>query len=295
MPKLNVEVFSLIKELEVGLKILVETRIASRYRSVFIGKGLEFEEFRNYSINDDATNIDWKASIRANKLLVKRFKEERDLDVFFLLDVSSSMIFGSTRKLKIRYAAEVLASLSYFIIQSMDRVGLFLFTDKIIKAIPPSGGNEQFYTILKILIDSSIYGGKYDLSHALRFLMRCTKKRGLLFIVSDFIGLKNDWDDAIRLASAKFDIVGIMIRDPRDEKLPIDVGQVVVGDPFSDKSIQIDPARIKKKYESYARKEEKKIREVFLKNNCDFVKLSTDKSFIKPIIELFKKRWEMWK
>jgi uncharacterized protein (DUF58 family) len=115
--KLRVDVLSLTKKIEIILKILVNTQIISRYRSVFKGRGLEFEDYRAYTTQDDATRIDWKASIRSNQLLVKLFREERELDVYILLDSSSSMIFGSTEKLKLEYAAELAAAFAFWLLR----------------------------------------------------------------------------------------------------------------------------------------------------------------------------------
>jgi uncharacterized protein (DUF58 family) len=285
---LRVNVVSLIQKLEIILKILVDTQIISRYRSVFKGKGLEFEDYRAYTTQDDASRIDWKASVRSNQLLVKLFREERELDVYILLDASSSMIFGSTEKLKLEYAAEVAAAFSFLVLEAGDKAGLVMFNDKIVKIIPTSVGKKHFQIILHSLVNPKFYGGSYNLQNALNFVMKISKQRGLVIIVSDFIGMKKGWEDALKLASVKFDVIGIMVRDPRDEKLPEDdVGQVVIQDPYSDSALLIDPKKIRELYEEYVRRDEEKLQRAFLNSNADLIKLSTKEPFIRPLIEYF--------
>ncbi|MEM5871336.1 MAG: DUF58 domain-containing protein [Candidatus Aenigmatarchaeota archaeon] len=289
--KLRIDVVSLVKTLEIVLKLLVNTQITSRYRSVYKGKGLEFEDYRVYMPDDDASRIDWKASIKANELLIKLFKEERNLNVYIILDTSSHMIFGSTEKLKLEYAAELAASLAYFILEANDKVGLIMANDKIVKMIPPASGKKQFYIILNALTNPEFYGGGKNLSKAIDFIMKISKEKGLIIIISDFIDFKEEWEKSLKLAKHKFDIICAMIRDPRDEYMPEeDVGQFVLQDPLSNNTILIDPKKIIESYKNYVSVEESKIKEILTKNNIDFVKFSTAESFMKNLIELFIRR-----
>ena len=224
--QLRVDVNSVIRELDAALSILTDARLMSRYRKVFKGKGLEFEDFRKYTPQDDAFAIDWKASVRANKLLIREFREERDIDVFFVVDVSSSMLFGSTEKLKHEYAAELVAALSHFVLQSGDRIGLVLFSDKIVKFVEPKKSINHYYVMLKNLLTPEFYGGGYNLGSAMDFIMSVVKDKSMAFVVSDFIGLEKNWKRSVRDASGTLDGVAIMIRDPRDRRLHPDSGQV---------------------------------------------------------------------
>jgi uncharacterized protein (DUF58 family) len=287
---LHLDVIALVKKLELIIKILVNTQIASRYRSAYKGKGLEFEDYRVYTPDDDARRIDWKASVRTNEILVKEYREERNLNVYFLLDTSSSMIFGSTEKLKLEYAAEFVAAFSYFVMKAEDRAGLIMFTDRVVNVVPPSTGDEHFHILLRSLVNTDFYGGGYDVVKAINFLIKTTREKGLMVIVSDFIGLERDWERIIKTAGVVFDVIGVMIRDPRDETLPKGVGQVVMEDPYTDANIVVDPRLIAPAYERNVKREEEHIREVFLKSNADFLKLSTSKPFAQPLIEFFIKR-----
>ena len=289
MVRLNIEVVELAKKLEVFIKILINTQVASKYRSVFKGQGLEFEDYRKYLSTDDAKIIDWKASIRANELMVKEFKEERNLNTYILLDTSYSMIFGSIDKLKAEYASEVVASISYFILKSGDNISLVMFNDKIASFVPPDSGDRQFYLVLNFLANADVYNAGYDLENAIDFLMKTMPRRGLLIIISDFINLEGEWDKKLRVAGKKFDVLGIMVRDPRDNEL-IETGNIVLQDPMSDEIMIINTGKIKEKYEEYNKSQKRFIKEMFAKCNADLLDLDTDKDFIKPIIQFLLRR-----
>jgi uncharacterized protein (DUF58 family) len=290
--RLYADIPSLVKRLDVVIKILINTQISSRYRSFFRGKGLEFEDYRVYTPNDDSKRIDWKASMRANEIMVKEFVEERNLNVYLVVDVSSKMIFGSTEKLKMEYAAEVAAAFSYLAIKSGDKAGMIMFNDHIVDFIPPSSGDKHFYMMLNKVLNVKNYGGGFNLEKAVKFLMNTTTERGLLIIVSDFISFKKEWEKLIRIAAVRFDVIGMMIRDPRDETIPKGVGQVVLQDPFSSDTLIIDADAIRSDYEKYTRDEAATIRKYFINADADFIYLTTSEPFIKPLIKFFIKRRE---
>lgn len=282
-----------IKQLEIVTKNLVTTKLIGDYKSIFKGRGLEFDSYREYTEQDDSSLIDWKASSRVNKLLVKQFVEERNLDVFFLVDTSSTMLFGSTEKLKIEYAAELVASLSYIILRSGDKVGLAIFNNNIVKLLPLQQGNKQFFIISNTLVNQSFYGGPYNISNAIKFLMKYLKKGTMLIIVSDFLGLEDNWQNSIKNAAQKFDVISMMIRDPRDRSLPPNY-KVVLEDPYSDSRIIIDSNKIRQQYQSYVNQEETNIKKSFLNSRADFLLLSTDQSFFEPLLHFFRERQRRW-
>ena len=199
------------------------------------------------------------------------------------------MIFGSTEKLKAEYAAEVAASLSYFILKSGDNVSMTMFNDKIANFVAPANGDKQFYTILNFLANADVYDAGYDLENAIDFLMKTMPRRGLLIIISDFIGLEGEWDKSLKVAGKKFDVLGIMVRDPRDNEL-IETGNIVIQDPMSDEIVIINTGKIKDEYEEYNRDQKKFIKETFSKSNSDLLDLNTDEDFIKPIIQFLLRR-----
>ena len=288
--KLKLDIKSLVKKLDISTKTLTTSGLMGGYKTSFKGTGLEFEEFRRYNIGDDASLIDWRASVKSDDLLIKTFNEERSLDVFFLLDVSNSMLFGSTNKLKCQYAAEVVASMAFAVMNSDDNIGLGMFSNKMITRIYPNAGEKQYYSVLNQLVDLNLYGGEYDLGEALKFIVPFLQRSSILIIVSDFIGLKGEWKKYLKMACSKFDVIAIMIKDPRDRELPMDVGDIVISSPYSQEKITIKPEMLKEEYETYVREEEKQLEFIFENNMADFLLLTTDKPFVTPIVKLFKKR-----
>ncbi len=290
MEKLKIDLSEIVKRLDIITKDMVSTRMVGNYKSVFKGRGLEFEGYKEYTPGDDATLIDWKSSKKSNKLLIKELEEERDLTLFFLIDVSSTMACSSIKKLKSEYAAEFVASLSYTTLDAGDSVGFAMFSDQIIKRMPPARSKHQFYAILKTLANPLFYGGDYNLAEALKFTMSFLEKGSILMIVSDFIGLKGDWQRYLEVASGKFDVIGVMVNDPADVILPEDSHQVMLEDPIAGGQLLVIPDQIKDRYEEHVEAQRRTMKRIFLKANCDFMELSTNKPFIGEIIKFFNKR-----
>ncbi len=292
---LNVNIPEAIRRFEIAIRKIVFTRVIGHYRSIFRGKGLEFDRYSPYTSMDDASRIDWKASARANELLMKEYVEERDLQIFFLVDVSNSMVFGSTAKLKNEYSVEVAAALANYIIKEGDRVGFALFNDKIVKEKMPAAGSRQLHLLTRTLLDPDVYGGNYDLDYALRALIsHLSESIALVIIFSDFIGQRN-WARSLKILSQKFEVIGIMISDPRDRNLPAISEEIVLEDPYSGKTLLVDPSLIKDVYEKYAKAQEEQIQEMFLQAKSDFVIIPTEKSFVGPLVDFFKQRARKWR
>lgn len=294
--ELRLNLKPLIKKLEVGLKSgYTEETLTSSFKSVFKGRGLEFEGFRTYTSADDAKEIDWKASLRTQQLLIRVLTEERNIHVFFMLDISDSMIFTSTDKLKCEYAAELVATMAYGVIESGDSVGLCMFNDKITKMIPGNIGMNQFYNVTRSLSDPKLYGGNFDINYAMKYSTNFLKRNTIVFIVSDFIGMTPGWIRHLEIMSKKFEVVGIMIRDPRDNLIPKDAGQFVLGDPYSDADILVDTELIREKYSYYAEQKIDEIKQTFKDLGADLLYLNTTQSFIYPILQLFNQRKKRWR
>jgi uncharacterized protein (DUF58 family) len=284
-----------LNRLDLVVKGLVNTKFFGGYKSVFKGHGLEFEDYRIYNPgNDDASLIDWKASRRVNQTLVKEFVEERNLEIIFLVDVSSQMLTGSTKRLKAEYIAEFVASLGQSVLAAGDSVGLVLFSNKIVKNVPPSTGMKQFYSLTDNLSNTSNYGGYSNIDDAIDFIFKRGNDGSLVFLISDFIyGIKSE--KTLKLASRKFDLISVMIRDPVDMALPTGVGEVAVEDPYSGSTLLIDPSKIGKEYSKDATIQLNKIKQMMRKHGADFLFLQTDKPFVKEMVEFFKIREAKWR
>ena len=257
MKELKLDIKNLANRLDISTKKMFRSNLAGNYQTAFRGSGLEFYGFRKYTPDDDASKIDWKASTRANNLLIREYIEERNLSVFFLLDASSTMLFGTRNKIKAQYAAELVASMSFAIIHSSDSVGLGMFNKTLVKNFLPASGEKQYYNILNNLVNLNLYENGFDLAKPIKYYTEVLPRGSLFFIVSDFIGLKgDDWIKALKVACRKLDVVGIMIRDVRDRLLPDEYGEIVLESPEDDRKKIVNPAAIKHAYESYGKREE---------------------------------------
>ncbi len=294
MSRLKIDPTARINNLKIITKNLVNTTFFGDYKSVFKGRGLEFEGFRDYTIGDDAISIDWKASKRANKLLVREFIEERNLDVFFLIDVSSNMLTSSTKKLKSEYSAELISTIAYSVLGAGDKVGFALFSKSLVKESVLSNKKSQFYTLIESLINSENYSNYFNFSEALKYISDNLRKGTLVFIVSDFIA-PFGWEDDLKLASQKFDIIGIMIRDQRDLTLPDSKGLVVLMDPYTQERLVVEPNKLRRTYELEVKNQIDYIKKQFIESNSDFLTLVTDKDFLDPLFQLFNNRRRKWR
>lgn len=290
--RLNVEINSSISRLEIGLKNLLRTRRPGFYPSFFRGKGLEFDAYSEYNYGDDASLIDWKASMRTGNTLIKRFREERNLKILFVIDVSDRMLFGSSEKLKCEYIAELAAALSYVIIKSGDRVGFVFFSDKIKKFVAPRGGMVSFYKFVSELKNPDLYGGSANLKKAIRDLRLVLKRDNVVIFISDFLGPIN-WSKELRVLSEKTETVVFRIEDPRDYELPKGVKEVVISDPTTGRTLLVDVDLVKSKYERYAAKHRKVINKLFGASGIDYLELSTDEPFVGSLVSFFtqRKKW----
>jgi uncharacterized protein (DUF58 family) len=291
MRKLKLDIKDLANRLDISTKKLFTSTLSGSYKTAFRGEGLEFHGFRKYTLADDSSKIDWKASVRSNDILVREFIEERSLNAFFLVDASSTMLFGSHEKIKAQYSAELVSSMSYAIMHSSDSVGLGMFNKELIKNFLPASGEKQYFNILSALVDLNLYTNGFDLVKPLKYYTDNLPSGSLFFIVTDFIGLKGDeWVKALKIACRKLDVIGVMIRDPRDRELPEDSSEIVLESPDDDRKKVVNTASIKLAYENYVKREEFRISEIFSDSGGEFLAFSTDEDFVNPIIKMFKGR-----
>jgi uncharacterized protein (DUF58 family) len=261
------------------------------YRILLRGKAFEFEGYRSYNPDDDAQTIDWKATARSGKLLVKQFKEEQDFKVMFVIDVGEHMVAGSTKKLKCEYMAEAAAALGHLILESGDKIGLILYNDHVKDVILPQRGNTHFQYFSDVLSDSSTYGGGSNISAVLDFLIDYISKsvKGVV-LISDFIRFPDSITDQLAVVGNKFETFAIMVKDPIDIRLPDVKGEIVIQDPATKQQLLINPVLAKASYEKYTAAEEMRVKGIFKHAGIDILSLSTDNPFAQAIGEFLKER-----
>jgi len=295
MGKLKISSGFSLKRLDLAIKGVTNTALLGNYKSAFKGSGLEFEQFRKYNpSNDDASRIDWKASRRTNQLLVREFREERNVEIIFVVDVSSQMLTGSTKRLKAEYAAEVISTLSQSVLMAGDSVGMIMFADGVSKELTPQRGMAQYYAITNELTKVSNYGGYGDTDKALNLVFNKAEEGSMVFLISDFVNGLNS-EHLLKLSAKKFDLIVTMVRDPRDMSLPTGAGEVFLEDPHTGDSILVEPRKIRKVFAREVISDIKKTRKLLDKYGADFLFLETEVPFVNEIIKFFKRREAAWR
>ena len=264
------------------------------YKLLLRGKGLEFDSFRKYSDDDDASSIDWKASKRANTLLVKQYVEERDIKIMFLIDVSDNMVFGSQEKLKCEYVAELVAALGYVITSSpADKIGYIFFNNNLVQITPIRPGKKQFETLVYEISNPDFYGGVSEINNSLKNAIDLLPQDlTLLFIISDFLGVDESSRKIFENLGAMFETIAIMVKDPLDRTFPDLNREVIIEDPNTGERILVNPKIAKKIYEKNAAEKESLVKEIFENSNIDFLSLGTQEDFAPELAIYLKNRVE---
>ncbi len=292
----RVDLTPAVKRLEIVTKGLVNTSVIGSYLSVFKGHGIEFADYAPYTPDFDASTIDWKATKRTGgDPLIREYVEERALNIFFVVDASSNMLFGSKDKLKIEYAIELIAGITYAALESGDPVGYALVSDHVVKKRKPEKGKKQFYIVARELLDVNAYGGHFNFKEAADFVINYLRETTVIIIISDFANFKIEDEEKLKILAKKFDTIGIMIKDPRDRTMPKESTQVVISDVTGKKTMVVEPGLVKEAYEHHVREQELKIRNAFFRAGCDFIDIQTDRPYAQPIINLFRARALRWK
>ena len=283
------ELIKKIRRIEITTSKLVTDMLAGQYESVFKGRGIEFDEVREYQPGDEIRSIDWNVTARTGHPFVKKFIEERQLTVMILLDASASSDFGTAYRLKKELAAEICAVLAYAAIKNNDRVGLEIFTDKIEKYIPPRKGQSHILRVIREALYFKPTSRGTDIAGALRFLDGVTSRRAVTFIISDF--LAKDYKKALSIANRKHDVVAITVTDPREMSLP-NAGLIELVDAEKGKAVLVDTSnrKLRDAYEARsARMIDERVK-MFNAVNVDHIDIRTDKPYIDELTKFFKMR-----
>lgn len=250
---------------------------------------MNFAEVREYQIGDDVRAIDWNVSARMGHPYIKLFEEERELQVMLLCDVSSSAHFGSGANLKVEVATELAAVLAFSAIRNNDKVGLLLFTDHVEKYIAPRKGKSHILRILRELLTFEPQRSGTNIRVALEYLNSVVKKRAIVFLISDLID--DGYEKAARIVGSKHDLIALHLTDPRELTLP-DVGLVKLHDAEKGTPLWVDTssARIRKELEVSFRAWQAGVKTQFQRSGVDYLPLTTDRDYVRPLIQFFKQR-----
>lgn len=289
MPIDTKELMRQVGKIRVVTKRLVDEHLSGEYHSVFKGQGIEFDEVREYNPGDDVRSIDWNVTARMGHPYVKRFAEERELTVMFLVDISGSQCFGSVRRTKAEVAAEITCLLALSAIQNQDKVGLILFSDRIVKSIPPRKGRTAAMRLAREVLAAEETRHGTNIAAALRFLNNVQKRRAVVFLISDF--LDRNYARELRVTVRRHDVICCPVSDPREGELP-NVGLLEVEDPETGELALLDTGSgaVRRAYREQALAEGQAVRDLFRKLQIDTIAVATDRPFVDDVRRLFHLR-----
>jgi uncharacterized protein (DUF58 family) len=280
------EILKKVKALEIKSRKLTSDLFTGEYHSAFKGKGMLFKEVREYQAGDDTRFIDWNVSARFGHPYSKLFEEERELTVMLLVDISASSLFGTSNAIKKDLITEISAMLGFSAINNHDKVGMILFSDKIEKYIPPKKGKQHALVMVRELLAAVSVNKKTSLAVALKHFTNINKQRGIAFILSDM--LDADYENALKVAGNKHDIIGIKVYDNMDVKLP-DAGLWQIRDPETGEEKWVDTSSsfVRQQYQQSFFDMTAYSKTVFTKAGCDLLHIRTDEDYVKVLQRFF--------
>ncbi|MDE5945359.1 MAG: DUF58 domain-containing protein [Rikenella sp.] len=285
-----------VRKIEIKTRGLSNDIFAGKYHSAFKGRGMAFSEVRDYRPGDDVRDIDWNVTARNRKPYIKVYEEERELTMMLLVDVSASRLFGTRGQLKKNLMTEIAAVLAFSAAQNNDKIGCIFFSDRIEKYVPPKKGRQHVLRIISDLIDFEPEGKGTDLNEALRFFTNVMKKRCTAFLLTDFLDLAPDaagvnFEEGLKIAAARHDVVGIRICDRREAALP-DVGIVELQDAETGEKVWVDSAsrRTRESYAAYWEAASTVVAQALTKCRVDWVEVETGEDYVAALLRLFKMR-----
>ena len=289
MPIDTAELMKQVGKIKILTSHLIDDRLTGDYHSVFKGQGVEFDEVRPYVPGDDIRSIDWNVTARTGSPHVKRFSEERELTVIFLVDVSGSQIFGSGSRSKSELAAELTCLLAMTAIRNQDKIGLILFSDRILKSIPPRKGRTAVMRLVREVLAADETREGTDIAAALRFLNNVQKRKAVVFLVSDFQDA--NYEKELRVTARRHDVIACPISDPCEFTLP-NVGLIELQDPESGELLLVDTASaaVRNAFQARAAQDREELMRFFKRSGMDTVALSTDRAYIDDVRALFRRR-----
>lgn len=283
------ELLKQVRRIEIKTRGLSNQIFSGEYHSAFKGRGMAFSEVREYQDGDDIRSIDWNVTARLNAPYIKIYEEERELTVMLMADVSASSAFGTKKYFKRDLITEICAVLAFSAIQNNDKIGVIFFSDQIEKFIPPKKGRSHILRIIRELIEFTPTHSGTNLSQALQYVSNVIKKRCTTFVISDF--MDSQFEQALKLANKKHDIVALQIYDEREAQLP-DAGMVRLRNAESNETLWIDTSskKVRDNFSANWLKKQNELKQIFAKSGVDVAKIKTDGGYVTPLMNLFKKR-----
>jgi len=290
---LTKELLKQVRQIEIRTKGLVNQVFSGEYHSVFKGRGMEFSEVREYNFGDDIRNIDWNVTARFGHPYIKIFEEERELTVILLVDLSGSLSFGSVDKTKQQIAAELSAILAFSALKNNDKVGLFLFSDKIEKFIPPRKGRKHVLRIIRELLSFKPEGKTTSIKAALEHMNHAIKKKSIVFLISDF--MDEGYEKILRIVGKKHDLIGIVINDEREKSIP-KMGLVKFTDVETGNERWIDTSspKVQNWISQYYQRLISERKTLFIKSRLDSIEIRTGENYVTPLVNFFRLRERRW-
>ncbi len=286
---LSPELLARIKAIQIRTQRLVTDALAGEYHSAFKGRGMEFEQVREYAPGDDIRHIDWNVTARMSSPFVKEHREERELTVMLIVDVSSSGAFGTSGKQKREVVAELAAVLAYLAIQNNDRVGMIIFSDRIERFIPPKKGRAHVWRVIREVLSFRPAGRGTDLDGALEYLGRVVRRRSVGFVISDF--LDTGFAERLRVAARRHDLTAIRVLDRREVSLPR-MGLIELEDAETGRTLVIDTAdrRVPGSFARLARHDMEQRTEQFRQAGVGEIQVWADRPWIEPLVRYMRAR-----
>ena len=283
------EIIKKVRHIEIRTRGLVNDLFGGEYHSVFKGRGMSFSEVREYYPGDDIRLIDWNVTARSSLPHVKIFEEERELTVYLIIDISKSGDFGTLDKYKNEIAAEIAAVLGFSAIKNNDKVGLIMFTDKIEKYVPPKKGKSHVLRVVRELLYHKPEDQKTSIQNALDFLLKVSKRRSVVFLISDYID--DGYWKSLKIANRKHDLIGIKISDIAESIMP-NLGLLKVHDPETNNEFWIDTGSETERLKFT--KDQNDASRIFKKKcdkiNFDLIQIRNDRDYVDPLFNYFKGR-----
>jgi uncharacterized protein (DUF58 family) len=283
------ELFQAVRRLHLQASRQVSGQMSGAYRSQFKGRGMEFLDNREYVEGDDIRTIDWNVTARCGEPFIKRFQEERELNVVCAVDISASALFGTSGGSKRAFAAEVMALLAYTGLQNQDRVGLALLSDHLESWVAPSRGLRHSERMIRDVLAYEAASTGTDLGRALQELSTHLPSGTVLFVISDFHD--EGYEARLRVLGRRHDVVAVILEDPRERELP-SMGPIRFRDPETGRSVRVNTSRrrVRRRFRELAEARRAELHRRLLREGVGVLPIGMETPAYKEVVRYFEKR-----